>query len=254
MDRVSEYSYRGGHGKVSQDQGMREAKSAATTTVGTVKPLQGEKEILYVRLSTAAAVAQARLVQAPAIVANHQAVAVNATASIGAKVVTVLLGATAATKDQYANGLFVVASGAGSGYSYVIDNHLSAAASAVVELNLRDELEVAVSTLSITQLVADPYFNAIAMPAAGLTGKPLGVTLISAALGSYVWLGKKGRWMGYVESTAITVGQRVIPGCAAGTIQGCVESLDATANKPILGFGVATAAAANSYGLVDFKL
>ena len=57
VDRVGEFSYRGGHGKVSQDQGMREARTAATTTPGTVKPLRGEKEILYVGLSTAAALA-----------------------------------------------------------------------------------------------------------------------------------------------------------------------------------------------------
>lgn len=74
--------------------------------------------------------------------ANHHNMAV-ATTTAGSDKVTVTLGATAATADQYKDGLLLIIAGTGIGQTYKIKSHPAADASATLELTLYDELVVA---------------------------------------------------------------------------------------------------------------
>src|SRR5262245_8874353 len=85
----------------------------------------------------AVALVPARLCQAPAQVANHQNLTV-ATAVAGATSITVTLGATAATANQYAGGWVTISAGTGAGQRLLIGSHPAANASATLVLTLSD--------------------------------------------------------------------------------------------------------------------
>ncbi len=228
VDRVHNY---GGPSKISV-MGIREIKTALDTSqyfgkLGDVKVLGMGREVVFAKLSTAAATAAmvaGSLMQAPAPVANHMQLAAAATASIGATTVFVALGATAAAKDAYKDGLLHISSGAGSGYSYMIQGNPSAAASATsAKITLKDGLEVALTTASICNLIPNPCNNVtITTSCAAKTSHPVGVLLFSAALtnGGYCYLGKRGIWPALVEGTELT-GKDMTVGSAAGTVRAC---------------------------------
>lgn len=243
----------GGDARISV-QGIREVKTAPTTILGSVKPLGQGREVVYAKLSTAAhssALLPGMLMRGPAPVANHMARPGALTASIGAREITITIGATSASKDEYAGGLLLVSSGTGSGYSYMIDGHLAwAASSTAAKVLLKDGLEAALNTASICMLVPNEYRNVlITNDSAALTSKPVGVMLISAALtnGGYVYLGKRGVWPGRVEGTELT-GRDVGAGSAAGTIR-VVGTADVTFST--LGRCVVTGQATT---LIDFDI
>ena len=205
-------------------QGIREIKTAATTNLGSVKPLGQGREVVYAKLSTAAhssAMVAGAVMIAPAALANHMQRAAAQTASIGARSVFLVIGATSAVKDQYAGGLLHISSGAGSGYSYMIDGHQAWAASATAaKVLLKDGLEVALTTASICNLIPNLYRDVvISTNCAAKTAIPVGVLLKSAALtnGGYTYLGKKGVWPAAIEGTELT-GMQLVLGSAPGTL------------------------------------
>jgi len=242
MDRVLT---EGGHPKISV-QGIRESKSAATTIVGSVKPLAYDREVIYCKVTTAVTIGQ--LCQGPAAVANHGRTAVSVTASVSDKSITVTLGATAAAKDLYKNGLLVVECGAGTGYSYMIAGHPSAAASADLKLTLKDGVEVALTTASLCTLLKNKC-NGVGptTDCAAQTGPVVGVALCSASANYYTYLGKKGEWPVDTEGTWV-VGCQLAAGSAAGTAMPAAAITD-----ELVGACRATASA-SGFGICDFKL
>lgn len=236
----------GGQSKVSV-QGIREAVTAATTIVGTTKPLAYDKEVIYAKIGTAVAVGQ--LCQAPAAVANHGRCAVAVTASIGAKSVKLVLGATSASQDLYKNGLLIVECGTGSGYSYMVAGHKAFAAShSAAEILLKDGLEVALTTASLCTLLKNKCDGvAPTTDSAAQTGPIVGVALCSASANYYVYLGKKGEWPADVEGTWVVGGQ-----LAAGSATGTVMPAAAITDELV---GVARSSASGTgYGICDFDL
>ena len=77
-----------------------------------------------------------KLYQAPAEVTNHQNLAPTDAVAIGATSLTVTLGATAATANQYAGGYVVITTGTGVGYQYRISSHPAAALNTTLTLTL----------------------------------------------------------------------------------------------------------------------
>lgn len=92
----------------------------------------------------AAAIASGLLVQSPASIgANHTGLTC-ATAAIGSKQITVTLGGTAVTANQYAGGYAVVSAGTGIGQTLRIASHpAQSSTSGTVVLTLEDALSVA---------------------------------------------------------------------------------------------------------------
>jgi hypothetical protein len=252
-DRVN--SYEGGVGKVIA-QGMRLQVSAAVTTLGTIRQLAGGREIVYAKVG-AAAISAAHVMAGPLPVANHCNCAPAATASVGAKRFTVTLGATAAAKDLYKDGFVVVQSGTGLGYSYMIDYHLSCAASGNLVLNLKDELETTLLTTTDVALVKNKYNGVVAATAGATT--PVGVSLCTASANYFVWLGKRGPWPVHVGSSAITPGDKLTIGSAAGTVlpvpTTTVSSAVGSGVYPVVGVAVMSASGnTDTRAMVDFNL
>jgi len=246
-DRVN--SYEGGVGKVIV-QGMRINKTAAQTTLGTIRDLAAGRQIVYAKVG-AAAVSAGDVLQTIAAVALHQACSHVGTASVGAKQVTITLGATAAAADLYQDGFFCVISGAGAGYSYMVDYHRSCAASADLQVYLKDGLEVALTSLSICSLIPNKYTGVIATILSAASNSTVGVALCTGSINSYVWLGKKGIFLCEKDAGAIAPGAQLINGSAAGTV-GVIAT--ATVNVQVVGKAVQSAAAGAVRCMVDLDL
>lgn len=127
------------------------------------------------------------LQQCSAIVANHQNMSL-AAAAIGDFSVTVTLGATAATADQYAEGYLIVNDGTGQGHTYLIKDHPAADASATLAVNLYEPIKVALvaSGTSQVSLVANPYNGTVIYPTTP-TGVAAGVAPFAVDDADYYW-------------------------------------------------------------------
>lgn len=190
-DRVHNY---GGPGKVSR-QGMKVTKTAPTTWVGDIKPLAMGREMIYCYVT--AAVSGAGIVYGtPPNVAGHSNNVVKLTASIGATEVTMCAVTTAIAKDQYKDGFLLVNDGVGEGQAYMIQGHQSAAANSGTLVVLKDGLEFALTTASEVTLVPNKGNRVIPIGSLSgtVTAMPCAISIITAAAGSYLWMGKCGPW------------------------------------------------------------
>lgn len=164
--------------------------------VGVRWDLSDGREVALVFNSAAGAVAAGKLLQSPAIVANHQNLVVtayqaySANGNVPAKV-TVTLAATAATANQYAGGYLIVNDNNGEGQTLKIASHPAADASASLAVTLEEGGTVAITVASEVCLSANPYYNVVVCPTT-LTGKPVGVTIYNLPVSSYGFAVTKG--------------------------------------------------------------
>lgn len=198
--------------------------ASLATLVGTRWDLSDGREVILVKASDA--VAAGKLYQDAAIVANHQNLAVtaytaySANGNVPAKV-TVTLGATAATANQYAGGFLVVNDNNGEGQTLRIASHPAASSSGSLAVTLEEGATVAITTASEVCLIPPHGKDTIIFPTTP-TGAPVGVGLYTIASGSYGYLVSKGLTSCLADG-AITVGSAISPSNAvAGAVEGGV--------------------------------
>lgn len=170
----------------------------------------------YVLAGTTALVA-GNVIQAPAQVTDHDQLTPSA-AAIGATSITVTLDATLASLNQYAGGLAVIDTTPGQGYSYVIQGHPAASASAslTVTLDPADSIQVALTASSRVTLVPNPYRGVIQSPVTTLTNALVGVAVYPIAASEWGWVQTHGPCGVLINGTP-AVGQLVGgPGTVAG--------------------------------------
>src|SRR5206468_3746399 len=109
--------------------------SDARWPLGTRLQLQDGREFRFA-LAGGSALVAGNLQQAAANTANHQGINPAAAVAVGARAVTVTLGATAAAANEYAGGYLVVEGTAGQGYAYLVDSHPAANSGASLTLTL----------------------------------------------------------------------------------------------------------------------
>lgn len=161
-----------------------------------------------------------KLMQGPAVVANHQNIAVAANAAIGDTTVTVTLGATAATANQYAAGYLSVNDATGEGELYEILSNPAADASASLVLTLRNPIRTAlVAATSEVSLTANPANGVIVAPTTR-TGKIVGVAVADVPANYYCFL-QVGGLCPVLNDGALTVGSAVSP---SNAVAGAVEN------------------------------
>lgn len=195
------------------------------TLVGTRYDLSDGREVILVKASSATTIAPGKLYQDAAIVADHQnlattaVVAYSANGNVPAKV-TVTLGATAATANQYAGGFMVVNDATGEGQTLRIASHPAADASATLAVTLEDSPSVAlVAATSEVSLIPPHGKDVIIMPTT-ITGAPVGVGLYTIAASSYGFLTSKGL-TSCLNDGALTVGSAISP---SNAVAGAVEN------------------------------
>lgn len=203
---------------------MTSTSTADQLQVGTRSESADGRQFVYVKAG-ASALVPGTLQQGPAIVADHQNIAVAAAAAIGATTITVTLGATAATANQYAGGYVVVNDVTGEGNTYLVSSHPAADASASLVLTLSDAVNVALTTSSQVSLIANPYNGVIINPTTP-TGVPVGVAVYAVAAGEYGWIQTRGA-VSCLNDGNTTVGLAVAPSqSVAGAVKTGATTLD----------------------------
>lgn len=164
-----------------------------------------------------------KLQQAAAVVANHQNIAVAAAAAVGATSVTVTLGATAATKDQYAGGTLVVSDAAGEGHTYLIKSHPAAISGGSLTLTLEDPVVVALTTSSEACLMPNIYNGVIVNPTTP-TNVPVGVAIYPITASEFGFIQTRGP-VSCLNDSGTAVGLGIAPSQA---VAGAVKTQAAT--------------------------
>lgn len=194
--------------------------ASLVSLVGTKFETSDGRELTFV-LNGASAIAAGLLVQDAAIVANHQNIAVTAftaysnNGNVPAKV-TVTLGATAATANQYAGGFVVVNDANGEGQTLRIASHPAADASASLVITLEESPTVALTTSSEVCLLPAHGKDVIVQPTT-VTGAQVGVTLYALPIASYGFVVSRGI-VSCLAGGAIGVGLGISVGSVAGSV------------------------------------
>ena len=169
-----------------------------------------------------------KLCVAATIVANHENMAVQAAAAVGDTSVSVTLGATAATADDYADGYLIINDAAGEGIAYRVSGHPAADASATLTVSLHDSVRVALTTSSQATLQKNPWKDVV-VSATDQADTPTGVPNVTIAADEYGWLQTKGVCSALADET-LTVGKDLTIG---SSVAGALEIADG-AGEPIV--------------------
>lgn len=195
----------------------------------------------------ASAIASGLLVQSPASIgANHTDLAVVGSATvnpIGATQITVTLGGTLVTANQYSQGYAIVSAGTGIGQTFQIASHpAQATTTGNVVLTLADALSVALDTTSTISLVLPQYgsgngtnvgtLGVIVNPTTA-TGRVIGATLYplvasTSTVPAYGYIQTSGA-IGVINGSTTAIGLDVMPSSAtAGNV---ITYIAATRNR-----------------------
>lgn len=197
----------------------------AQTMIGQRFHTEDGREVVLA-LNGASPLVAGVLTQHSPIVQNHQNLTVTAFAPVSTSTnlpatVTVTLGATLATAEQYQGGLAIVNAGTGKGQTLRISSNPAAALSTSMVVTFEDAPLVALDTSSKIDLVAAPYSNIVLNPTTP-TASPAGVTLypIPATVGtagaagyipSYGFIQTQGIVSCLSDATVVAVGLGISP-------------------------------------------
>ena len=163
-----------------------------THPLGTIGMLEDGRFYRYC-LAGNATVGAGKVCGSKVSIPNADMDLVTAAAAIDANVVTVTLGATAATASQYADGLLYVNSTAGPGHVYKIKSNPAADASATLALTMYpgDCVKTALTTSSETGLMESVYKGVLIWPTTPV-GTVVGISPTEITASNYFWVQTQG--------------------------------------------------------------
>jgi len=243
---------------------------AQTSTDGNLGSLVGSRfetsdgrEFVLVQ-NAGTALAQGKLVQGPASIGANHAGLVTATAAAGATSLTLTLGGTAVTANQYAGGYVNTVQGTGLGQTLKIASHLAGTTVAAVVFNLEDPVQVATSVSdTLSTLSLNPYGSSngtdvrtsgVVICPTTLTGQVIGVSnspiaASTSTVPSYGFIQYKGP-CAVLNRASTTIGLNV--GTSSSTTAGACETYAAATNTLV---GAATVAGADGkYNIVTLNI
>lgn len=185
---------------------------------------------------------QGKLQQSAAQVTTNQNISVEAAAAQGATSVSVTIGTTAVTANEFANGWLATS----DGYQYSINSHPAADASSTLVLTLDDPLQAAITTSTTASLIPNDYANVILCPIT-LTGNPVGVAVFPVTSAQYGWIQVQGP-ANVLNDAGTAVGLALE---ASGATAGALKT--AVAGGTIVGSAMQTLTSTD-YGLVNLTL
>lgn len=228
MSRITQKGATGPLSLVANGAFQTSTDASLDTLVGTRWDLADGREVILVSTAAATTVAPGLLYQDAAIVPNHQDLTVtayqaySANGNVPAKV-TVTLGATAATANQYAGGFLVVNDNAGEGQTLRIASHPAADSAGSLAVTLEEGASVTITTASQVCLIPAHGADIIINPTT-ITGAQVGVGLYTIAASSYGFLVSKGLTSA-LSAGAIGVGLGI---SASGSVAGAFAVAAAT--------------------------
>lgn len=198
--------------------------SSLSTLLGSRWDLEDGREVKLI-LAGASNLAAGKLMAAPAPISDHANCAVTAVQAYSNNgntpaTVTITLGATAVTANQYAGGYAVINAGTGLGQTLQIASHPAAALSASLVVTLADGPNTAlVAASSKVTLIANPCKGVIINAASALQ-QPVGVTLYPITAAYYGYIVSKGV-VSCLQDGNTTTGSAVSPSNAT---DGAIEN------------------------------
>jgi hypothetical protein len=208
---------------------LRATSSSAEMPVGSLGMTKDGRMYRY-SLAGAVDLSPGKLAVAAVSVANHTNVSVAAAAAVDAEKVTVTLGATAATANQYAGGYMTMNDAAGEGISYLVSGHPAADASASLVVTLAEPIQVALTTSSQATLSKNPWNGAV-ISVTDQLDMPVGVPNTTIAAGEYGWIQTGGVCSALADET-LAIGADLTIGTS---VAGALEVVDA-AGEPRIGY------------------
>lgn len=178
--------------------------------LGTEMHFRDGRKFRYCKNGAVAAV-RGNLYQSAVLGADYDELAVPTARAIGATTVTLTLGSTAVTANQFAEGYLSVEDDAGEGYLYEIESNEVAAASGTLTLVLRDPrgLQVAWTTATTVSVQANPFGAVIIHPSPPTTTL-VGVAQYDLTASYFGWFQYKGLATVLTEGTLV-VGKEAMP-------------------------------------------
>ena len=160
-------------------------------TLGAVGATADNRLFRYVYTDATNGLGIGKLGTAPAATANHvnRSLGSASPVAVGGKTVTVAVGATAVTADQYAGGYLVVRDGTGKGQVLRVNGNSSSAGSTDITVSLADPISTALSLSDSKVDLINPFYGVVA--ATGLA-QAVGVAPVTFAAGTYGWVQTKG--------------------------------------------------------------
>jgi len=187
-------------------------------------------------------------------VANHDMDLATNTASAGDKSVTVTVGGTAATEDQYKDGYMYVNDGTGEGHIYKIRQHdaISSSGSGAINLYDGDPILTGFAAATIVGLAKNPYKDFIVYPTTA-TGHAVGVAATDFDDDDYGWLQTWGP-AAVLCDVAFVIGNHVR---VSDNTAGSGEPLDrdgSNENEETIGVATLIAPVTTDYGVVNLTI
>ncbi len=214
-----------------------DARATSTTKNGVLvgsKAITRDSKVYRWTLNGAVALAAGKTTTGVARVANHANLALATTSNIavGSMKISVTLGGTAATADQYADGYAVINDGTGVGQSFfLVGNSAQTNTTGTCDLFLAEPVTAALVITSDTKVTLIPNPNAgVVVTPAVVTNPIAGVPNTAVAASSYFWAQTRGM-AGVLSDGVIARGTQSIPSDA---VIGAVETrVDATVVQPV---------------------
>lgn len=200
------------------------------------------RKFRYVKAGAVALVPGTLLQASAEVTANQNLTAV--AAAIGDLTISTSSSITV-TANQYAGGWVMVTVTPGQGYAYKIKSH-PAVTAGTCAFALEDSVQVALTTSSRLDLVANPYSAVVINPTTA-TSIPVGAAIYPIAIGEFGWAQTKGV-ANLLADGAITVGTSLV---ASNGTAGAVEALAGV--QALVGEAV-TGIATTEYGAVNLLL
>ena len=187
-------------------------------------------------------------------VANHDMDLATNTASVGDKSVTVTVGGTAATEDQYKDGFLYINDGTGQGHNYKIrqDDAIDSSGSGVINLYDGDAIVVAFEAATIAGLAKNPYKDFVVYPTTP-TGPAVGVAATDFDDDDFGWLQTWGP-AAVLCDVAFVIGNHVR---VSDNTAGSGEPLDRDGtheNEEVIGVASLIAPVTTDYGYVNLTI
>ena len=231
MSQITQRGSTGPLGLTASGTFQTSTDAALQTLLGSRWDTSDGRELALGLASSSTTVVPGYFYQNAALIANHQGLVVTAFNAYGTTggvansgstpaTVTVTLGGTAATLNQYQGGFAVVQSSTGIGQTLRIASHpAQATTNGALVVTLEDAPNTALTTSSTVSLIPAPGYNVVISPAAAsATNTVFGVSLYAIAASSYGFFVVHGNTGIVAVSAGVAVGSLSVGAGGAGII------------------------------------
>jgi hypothetical protein len=194
------------------------------------------------------------VLQSPAFVAGHSALAVSTTSPVLAGTTAIdITCASSAGANQYAEGYLSIATGTGMGFLYSVDKHAAVSTGAIGRFFLigEDPLVTTITTTATVSLLLNKYAGVLLSPASTALGIIVGVASYIIVASQFGWIQTWGPALVFMSGTpALGAG---LLGTATSGGRASLVTAATLLTQQIIGYAAQTGVEAQ-YCYVDLRI